>query len=85
MNQESQVKSLALPFVETLATFNKVVESSFGQKLLAGYKDDIENFSKSYMRLGITVSLKVRVYIFILKYLVKQTINIGTYCNQSLG
>ena len=49
----------ALPFVETMASFNKVVDSCCSQKLLPSYKTDVPNFTDLYHQLGIRVTLEV--------------------------
>ena len=57
----------ALPFVQTLRVFNKVVSSCFGQTLDPAYERHIEDFSKQYRSLDISVTLKVNcpLHIFI--------------------
>ena len=51
----------ALPFVETLRLFDKVVTACFGQTLDPAYEEHISNFSKQYRTLGITVTPKVHI------------------------
>ena len=55
-------KEKAMGFVETFETFNRVVESAFGQNLSSTYKKDIEIFSTNYRKLSIFVPLKVIEY-----------------------
>ena len=50
-----------LPFVETLRLLDKVVTACFGQTLAPDYEKHIENFSKQYRTLGISVTPKVHV------------------------
>ena len=50
-----------LPFVHVLRAFNKVVESCFGMKLMDSYRQDITEFKRLYLALGVTVTPKVRM------------------------
>ena len=48
-----------LPFISAFRAFNKVVDSCFGVELKAGYKENINEFKRIYLALGITVTPKV--------------------------
>ena len=64
-SQEDEIYSKAKPFLQTLADFNSVVKSCFGQTLEtdtegnATFVSVIQKFSSSYRCLGISVPLKV--------------------------
>ena len=61
IQEEPEIQDKALPFVETLDKFNKVVESTCGQYLDPSYEDYITSFSQSYSKLGISTTLKVHI------------------------
>ena len=49
----------ALPYIEALRAFNKVVHNCFGANLYSNHKDSIIKFCKLYRNLGISVTPKV--------------------------
>ena len=51
----------ALPFVQTIRLFAKVVTACFGQTLDPGYEAKIDDFSKQYRSLDISVTPKVNI------------------------
>ena len=67
MEHDTDIQSAALRFVDVLNKFNKVVESSFGQRLQEGYETDIDQFSRAYLDLHVSVTLKVHIVICHLK------------------
>ena len=48
-----------LPFIHTLRSFSKVVDSCFGMGLKETYMSDIAEFKRLYLSLGISVTPKV--------------------------
>ena len=48
-----------LPFIHTLRSFSKVVDSCFGMDLKETFMTDIAEFKRLYLSLGITVTPKV--------------------------
>ena len=61
----------ALPFIEALHLFHQVEDACFGQLLKPNYKDCIQNFMASYRSLGISIPLKVNIFVYgiYIKYL----------------
>ena len=60
VEQESDLVILnALPYIHTCRQFDKVVSSCFGVGLKEGYEDEIKEFRRLYMLLGISVTPKV--------------------------
>ena len=53
--------SLVLPFIEALDAFNSVRVMCFGQQLVPGFEEKIEEFSIKYRSLNSSVSLKVHL------------------------
>ena len=53
--------NLVLLFIETLDIFNSVRVMCFGQHLLPGYEEKIEEFSMKYRSLNSSVSPKVHL------------------------
>ena len=51
----------ALPYVELLRLFKKVVGACFGQTRDKNYTTYISQFMKAYRALGISIPLKVRI------------------------
>ena len=49
----------ALPFIQVLRLFKRVVEACFGQTLHSSYTTFIKNFMVAYRMLGISIPLKV--------------------------
>ena len=49
----------ALPYIHTFRAFDRVVSSCFGVGLKDGYQENIKEFKRLYMSLGITVTPKV--------------------------
>ena len=48
-----------LPYIHAMRAFSKVVESCFGMNLKDSYEDDIKEFKRLYLSLGVTVTPKV--------------------------
>ena len=50
-----------LPYVEAFHTFQRVVKSCYGYAVLPSFRADIERFKKSYLKLDISVTVKVEI------------------------
>ena len=61
MNLDFDTAAKALPFVETLRKLDRVVSACFGQSLDPQYEDLIDDFSKQYRSLSISVTPKVKI------------------------
>ena len=61
MNLDFDTAAKALPFVETLRKLDRVVSACFGQSLDPQYEDLIDDFSKQYRSLIISVTPKVNI------------------------
>ena len=61
LTQDESTAKKALPFVDTIEMFNRVVDSCCSTLLLPSYKTDIEQFTNMYQELGISITLKVRL------------------------
>ena len=74
-----------LPYIHALRAFSKVVESCFSMKLLDTYVDDIKEFKRLYLALGVTVTPKVRIglnkTIIHLYFCFRLTLFFSTYLN----
>ena len=58
---ESLIPSEHTSYVHAFCTFGKVVESCFGYFVLPSFREDIEDFKESYLRLDISVTVKVKL------------------------
>ena len=70
--EEENIKEKALPFVECLDVFCKVVKSCFGQTLTPYYALNVNKFTECYLNLDISISLKV-LYKVLTKYICSNT------------
>ena len=61
MKLDMETSISALPFVQALRLFDKVVSSCFGQILDPEYETNIRDFSEQYRSLGISVTPKVNI------------------------
>ena len=59
MQESSMVIISGMPFIATLRAFDGVVKSCFGMELAVEYKEKIDQFSKLYRELDISVTPKV--------------------------
>ena len=50
-----------LAFVDAFRSFSKVVQSCYGYYVLPSFRKDIEKFKESYLKLDISVTVKVRL------------------------
>ena len=57
-----------LPYVHAFRAFSAVVDTCFGVALKDGYKENIQEFKRLYLSLGISVTPKVGSSGVILKY-----------------
>ena len=60
-NLDFETATSAMPFVETLRIFDRVVTACFGQILNQSYNQEIAKFSDKYRELNISVTPKVHV------------------------
>ena len=58
---ETMIPTDHLAYVDAFHTFGVVVQSSFGYYALPTFREDIEKFRESYLKLDISVTVKVRV------------------------
>ena len=58
---ESLIPSEHTSYVHAFRTFGKVVESCFGYFVLPSFREDIEEYKESYLRLDISVTVKVKL------------------------
>ena len=58
--EQGDVLILGLPYVHAFRSFSEVVESSFGVFVKEGYEMKIQEFKKSYLALGVSVTPKVQ-------------------------
>ena len=58
---ESTIPSEHSAYVDAFRSFGMVVKSCYGYSVLPSFREDIEKFKESYLRLDISVTVKVRV------------------------
>lgn len=74
-----------LKFVRTLTDFDRVVKACFGIELDPNYKLYINNFKKSYLDLGVSVTPKVHsVFYYIEEFCSKHGTALGFYSEQAM-
>ena len=61
MTLDMEVTIEALPFIQALRLFEKVVTSCFGQTLHPGYENNVDAFARQYRALDISVTPKVNL------------------------
>ena len=61
--EPSEMIEKTVPFLNTLKAFRKVQESCFGMDIKGDYRKHIEEFSRTYRELNISVTPKVFFYI----------------------
>ena len=60
LEKESEVALLnGLPYIHTMRAFSKVVQGCFGMDLVDSFGEDIREFRRLYLSLGVTVTPKV--------------------------
>ena len=58
---ESMIPTEHATYVDAFRTFDMVVQSCYGYYVLPSFREDIVKFQKSYLKLDISVTVKVRV------------------------
>ena len=64
INHSDLAAVMGLPFVQALRAFSRVVDSCFGNGLLESYIEDILEFKRLYVSLGVRITPKVIFFIF---------------------
>lgn len=62
-NLKSQVPKRLWKYIFALEDFEKVRQSCFGHELKPRFKRDIENFRKSYEKLGVDMTNKIHILV----------------------
>ena len=57
---ESLIPSEHTSYVQAFRTFGKVVDSCYGYFVRPSFREDIEEFKESYLRLDVSVTVKVK-------------------------